>query len=510
MKVSNVSSVSAYGTNFNKSNHKEYINNIQINPMRTATNPLIDKNYGVLQTKTSNVSFKGGLPVPVNNLGNKVNNLFTVIRSNDLIVTAPNYKVAIDSLKENVDKIKTVIKRVFIIEENGLDRTIGFKKNLENKETINLSESILPIKDSKGETGFLKKGETGYLLEGDTVNPGLHEIVINEQKQVKLPVKDYFNFFIEFDKEVDPKIQEINEKSLSKIGISEKKEVKEHKITFSDVGGMDSTIKELKKNILFPIKHPEIKNGKNMRKSVLLYGPPGTGKSFMAEACANEAGAWFKKVNASELDSKWVGESEANWRELFGEAKKNQPSIIFIDEIDAIAKKRGGNDTYGDKTLNTILALMSDSEKKGDQIYMLAATNKKSLLDDAVTRSGRFGLAIEVKNPDLKGTGEILDKYIANEPVAKDFKRDEIVKKLHEEQATGADIAAFAEDARNAALEREKIYEKMDDGTYTPKDMENLRIKNEDFEAAIDILKNNKKDAKPERRPIGFTSGLYQ
>ena len=512
MKVSNINNAPIYGAKFvaSKSQNNNQHSTISVqNNMCSKSNVLMDKNYGVLQTRPMNISFKGGVPsTPIKPLSKKINNLFNVVRANDIILAGPSYDTAINSLKENVSSIKNVIKRVFYVEDASLDKVMGFKKNLDQKEVINLSDQILFIKDSKNQMGFLKKGESGYVLAGDTIDPKKSGIVITDKKEIDYPIKDSITMFVEFDEQVNKQITDINQKSLSQITLEKKEAPKEHKISFSDVGGMQNVIKELKKNILYPIKHPEIKNGKNMRKSILLYGPPGTGKSFVAEACANEAGAWYKKIDASELDSKWVGESEENWRNLFDEARKNQPSIIFIDEIDAIAKKRGGTDVYGDKTLNTILGLMSTTEKQGDEIYMIAATNKRELLDDAATRAGRFGLSIEVNSPDLKGTEEILDKYIANEPVSKDFNKAKFVEKLHSQKASGADIAAAAEDARTAAMDRERIFEKMDEGTYTPKDMENLTIKDEDFDKAFEILKNNRKTT--ERRPIGFNSSLYK
>ena len=509
MKVQNINNAPFYGakipaTKQEQRNHNA--KNVNANVMCPVANVLCDKNYGILQAK--GISFKGGLPTkPMNEVSKKVNNLFNIVKSNDLILTAPSYKEAIESLKENVDNFKTVIKRVFYIEDKALDRTIGFRKNLADREAINLSADPLIIKDKKNQTGFLKQGEIGYLQDGDTVNFGKYGVDIQSHEETILPIKDSFTFFVDLDKEVEPKIKEINEKSLSMMNVEKKAEPKERKIMFADVGGMDNTIKELKKNILFPMKYPEIKNGKNMRKQVLLYGPPGTGKSYIAEACANEAGAWFKKINASQLDSKWVGESEENWRNLFDEARKNQPALIFIDEIDAIAKKRTGQDPYGEKTLNTILGLMSDSEKRGDQIYMIAATNKRNMLDDAMTRAGRFGLAIEAPSPDLKGTGAIFDIYTKTEPLSKDLNKEKIINSLFKEKATGSDIAAAVEDARNSAMERAKIYEKIEEGTYTPEDLENVKLTNDDFTAAIETMKKNKQSS--ERKPIGFLSSQY-
>lgn len=510
MKVMSIQNAPFYGaqisnSQISNSNKKDNMNN---NSMHNVSNVLCDKNYGVLQTKKMNLAFTG--VGPVKDLSHKVNNLFNIVKSNDLIVASPSYEKGVNALKENVNNIKTVVKRVFFIEDKKLDRTVAFRKNLDVKEAINLSEKPLLIKDTKNEAGFLSKGEAGYLVEGDTVNAGGGcEIKIHENPETSLPIKDLFSFFVDLDKEVEPKIQKINENSFAKMTTEKVAEkVKDKKIMFSDIGGMDSTIEELKETIIYPMKYPELTNGRNIDKSVLLYGPPGTGKSLVAEACANESGAWFKKINASQLDSKWVGESEENWTNLFNEARENQPSIIFIDEIDAIGKKRGGPDVYGDKTLNTILGLMSDSEKRGDEIYVIAATNKRNMLDDALTRSGRIGKPIEVPKPDKKGTGDILDIYTAIEPLDKNFDRTAVVDKLYSNGATGSDIALITQKAHKAALKREKIYEKIKSGTYKREDAENLTVKNEDFDNAIESFKNANKDT--ERKPIGFNSSLYK
>ncbi|MCD8377235.1 MAG: AAA family ATPase, partial [Candidatus Gastranaerophilales bacterium] len=367
------------------------------------------------------------------------------------------------------------------------------------------------IKDSKNQMGMLKNGESGYLMDGDTIKLGAKEIPFKEQEQTIFPIKNSFSAFIDFEKEVEPSIEQVNKNSIDKLkGVLNKDVVPQQKeITFASVGGQAEAIKALKKNILYPIKHPELNGGNNMNKSVLLYGPPGTGKSLLAEATANEAGVWHKKINASELESKWVGESEKNWRDLFGEARENQPAIIFIDEFDAVAKKRGGHDVYGDKTLNTVLGLMSDAEKRGDEIYMIAATNNKAALDEAAIRSGRFGIAIEVGAPDLQGVKQTLDIYTKTQPMAKDFNYDAAADKIHKQKATGADIASITKDARNNAIEREQIYDKMDAGTYTPEDMKKLKIKNEDFDKAIETFAKSKNETKKPINPIGFNSPTY-
>ena len=273
MKITNITTTPNYGANFgakNNNNNTNVVSNAKMGKvMCPVRNVLADKNYGVLQVKPMNVSFRGGAK-QFNSVSKKVNNLFNVVKANDLIVTAPSYKVAVDSLKENVNNIKNVIKRIFYVEEPKLNQAIGFRKNLGEKEAINLGKEPLIIKDAKNQSGFIKQGETGYLLDGDTVNVGKHEINIQEHEETILPIKDSFTFFVDLDKEVEPKIKEINEKSLAKINVGEVEKPKEHKIMFADVGGMDGTIKELKKTIIYPMKYPELKTGRNMNKSVLL------------------------------------------------------------------------------------------------------------------------------------------------------------------------------------------------------------------------------------------------
>lgn len=514
MKVTNINNTLTYAANYSAKQRTTNNNKtpmMSVNVSNNMSNPLVDKNYAALQINRKNVAFRG-LPVPTKPLSEKVNSLFNVVRSNDVILAGPSFDNSIKAMKKNLDSFKTVIKRVFFIEDKSLERSVAFKKNLEDKEVVNLSDKPIMIQDSKKKLGFIRKGETGFLLDGDTVKIDKNEIPIKNQETISLPVKDNFTYFVDFDKEVEPTIKQLNKRSIEKMEVKKGEKAVSNKIMFSDVGGQDEAIKELKKNILYPIKYPEIKSGHNMNKSALLYGPPGTGKSLLAEACANESGAWYKKINASELESKYVGESEKNWRDLFNVARNNQPAIIFVDEFDAIAKQRGGQDVYGDKTLNTVLGLMSDVEKNGDEIYMIAATNNRASLDNAATRSGRFGVAIEVGAPDLKGTKQILGIHTKHQPLDKEFKTDAVVERLHKEKATGADIASISESARNNALEREHIYEKMENGTYTPNDMKNLTVKTEDFEKAIDkfVETRNSKSSNGPKHPIGYRSPMYE
>lgn len=224
----------------------------------------------------------------------------------------------------------------------------------------------------------------------------------------------------------------------------------------------------------------------------------------LAEAVANESGASFIKLNGLEMESKWVGESEENWRVLFASAKENQPSIIFIDEIDAVAKQREGSTTsrHDDKVVNQLLTLMSDLEKNGDNIFVIGATNKDELLDEALVRSGRFGKTISVPNPDLEGCRMIFDIHSKDKKLSDDFDRDFFAKELYDTGVNGADIAAVVEDAQTNAYLRNGIFDKMENGTFDYSDIEELTIEPEDFEFALEALKQQKKSSN--KNPMGF------
>ena len=152
-------------------------------------------------------------------------------------------------------------------------------------------------------------------------------------------------------------------------------------------------------------------------RGAILYGPPGTGKTLLAQTLAAESGASMFELCATDLADKYVGESEKNCRELFQKAVDAQPSIIYFDEIDALGKARG-KDQYGDKLLAQFLSLMSDLEKRGDNVFVIGSTNRREDLDSAFTRSGRFSTLLEVKAPDLKGTRQILDIHTTRKRLA--------------------------------------------------------------------------------------------
>ncbi|MFP3307921.1 MAG: AAA family ATPase, partial [Acidilobus sp.] len=177
------------------------------------------------------------------------------------------------------------------------------------------------------------------------------------------------------------------------------------KVTYEDIGGLHEVIAKIRELVELPLRHPELfqRLGIEPPKGILLYGPPGTGKTLLAKAVANESDAYFIAINGPEIMSKFYGESEQRLREIFEEAKKNAPAIIFIDEIDAIAPKR--DEVIGEverRVVAQLLALMDGLEARG-QVIVIGATNRPNALDPALRRPGRFDREIEVPMPDKQG-----------------------------------------------------------------------------------------------------------
>lgn len=309
-----------------------------------------------------------------------------------------------------------------------------------------------------------------------------------------------FSKVFDFTKDSQDIIKRQNTKELKSLVLDTQE--KNKPLTFADIGGQDKAIEELKKGVLYPIKYPEAFENIKVNHGIILTGPPGTGKTLIAESLANESNAFFLKLNGSELKSKWVGESEENLRTLFEGAIENQPSIIVFDEFDSVAKKRDKVDNYSAEFVNQFLSIMSDIEKQGDDVYILATTNKIEMLDDAIMRSGRFGKHIQIGLPDLQGTRQILDIHTAKKPLDESIDKEKLSKKLFEIHATGADIARLSSDAYNNAFERVGIFDKMSNGTFVKSDIDNLKITKEDFEQAI----NNfvKEGQVKERKKIGY------
>lgn len=427
--------------------------------------------------------------------------MFQVARHGDIVVTAKSLKDAQKALKESSGCFQNIIKRFLYVEDENMQGTAAFLRNAHDElEVINPNKFDMFLIDQTGQAP-IKQGESFYVLPGDTVKVNDTDIVIKDKPKADLSLhRHIFSRVFDLTNDVKPAIQKQNLKSI--LSLVKQDGVKGKKLTFADVGGQDKVINDLKKGILYPVKYPEAYENSIVNHGFIMYGPPGTGKTLIAQALANETSANFVKLNGLEMESKWVGESEENWRNLFELARENQPSIIFIDEFDAVAKKRSGKDVYGDKVVNQLLTLMSDVEKNGDDIYVIAATNKLNMLDDAITRSGRFGQHIEVKAPDtLDGILKIFDIHTRNKSLSSDIDKNKLAKELLDMKTTGADISHIVNAANENAFERTGIYKKMEDGSFTKSDIDSLEITSADFSKAVDDFSN--KSGKT-YKPIGF------
>jgi transitional endoplasmic reticulum ATPase len=224
--------------------------------------------------------------------------------------------------------------------------------------------------------------------------------------------------------------------------------------TYENVGGLRTEVQRVREMIELPMKHPEVflKLGIEPPKGVLLHGPPGTGKTLIAKAVANESGANFFSIAGPEIMSKYYGESEQRLREIFEEAQKAAPSIIFIDEIDSIAPKRGEVTGEVERRVVAQLLAMMDGLKERGQVVVIGATNRVDAIDPALRRPGRFDREIEIGVPDRAGRVEILQIHMRNMPVSQDVGLDSLADRTH--GFVGADINALCKEAAMKALRR--------------------------------------------------------
>ena len=226
------------------------------------------------------------------------------------------------------------------------------------------------------------------------------------------------------------------------------------KISYEDIGGLGSQIQRIREMIELPLRFPQVfdRLGVQPPKGVLLYGPPGTGKTVIARAVANETDVYFTHISGPEIIGKFYGESEERLRNVFEEAQSHAPSIIFIDEIDAIAPKReemGGEKQVERRVVAQLLALMDGLESRG-QIVVIGATNIPNTLDPALRRPGRFDREISIPIPDKKGRYEILTIHTRGMPLAADVDLRRLADMTH--GYVGADIEALAKEAAMASL----------------------------------------------------------
>ncbi len=288
-----------------------------------------------------------------------------------------------------------------------------------------------------------------------------------------------FIIYMSFSKE----IVKINKNTKIIIKPALRKFRKEHhRVTYEQIGGLKNQITRLREIVELPLRHPEVfsKIGIDPHKGILLFGPPGCGKTLIAKALAAESNASFYIINGPEIVNKYYGETESKLREIFQKAKESSPSIIFIDEIDAIAPKR--EDTFGDvekRVVAQLLALMDGMSDRGN-VVVLGATNRPDSLDPALRRPGRFDREIEIGIHNMEGRFEILKIHTLGMPLDDDVNLKDISKLLN--GYTGADIKALSREAAMKSIRRYLSEIDLANNREVPSEVLNsIRIKNNDF-----------------------------
>jgi len=241
-------------------------------------------------------------------------------------------------------------------------------------------------------------------------------------------------------------ISENTEVSLSSKAV-ELSDEKIPEITYEDIGGLTDEIKKIRELVEIPLKHPEIfeRLGIEPPKGILLHGPPGTGKTLLAKAVANESDANFILLNGPEIMSKFYGESEKKIRDIFEEAEKTAPAIIFIDEIDAIAPKREDVQGEVERRVVSQLLTMMDGLKSRGKVVVIGATNRPNAIDEALRRPGRFDRELEISVPGKEGRLQVLKIHTRSMPRDKKVNLDEIAGLTH--GFVGADLEALTKEA---------------------------------------------------------------
>ena len=278
---------------------------------------------------------------------------------------------------------------------------------------------------------------------------------------------------------------DVSEKPAEQIEGAGPRQAEAPDITYEDIGGLDDELEQVREMIELPMRHPELFEtlGIEPPKGVLLHGPPGTGKTLMAKAVANEIDAYFTDISGPEIMSKYYGESEEQLREVFDEAEENAPAIVFIDEIDSIAPKRG--ETQGDverRVVAQLLSLMDGLEERG-QVIVIGATNRVDAIDPALRRGGRFDREIEIGVPDKGGRKEILQVHTRGMPLHEDIDLDQYADSTH--GFVGADLESLAKESAMNALRRIRPELDLESDEIDAEVLEHLEVSEDDFKQAL-------------------------
>jgi transitional endoplasmic reticulum ATPase len=336
------------------------------------------------------------------------------------------------------------------------------------------SVTLMPLGDSsitvdKEFCDFVKNRLKGYpVSEGDEISV----VILGNQMDFKV-------------ERVSPKAIVRIERPTKLTIMAEITSDRKPRVTYEEIGGMKEQIKRLREIVELPMRHPEVfaRLGIEPHSGILMYGSPGCGKTLIAKALASESEANFFIINGPEIMNKYYGETEARLRDIFKEARESSPSIIFIDEIDAIAPKR--EEAFGDvekRVVAQLLALMDGMSERG-QVIVLGATNRPESLDPALRRPGRFDREIEIGVPNAEGRLEILQIHTRGMPLSEDIDLQELSSQLH--GYTGADIKALCREAAMKALRRYLPEIDLEGDKISPEILEGMVITNRDFKEGM-------------------------
>ena len=511
MKIQPISEYSYKNNVYKKSNS---VNNSQY---RGDTNnvvnfPNVYHGKDLVKTQTLSFTGTGGLSKAVTDMalqipvGDRIAHVMSNIKLGDVVLLGSDFNKAQTALRKFADKLSLPIKREFYLPDRKLKNNYAFFKHPDgDRHILNINDDVLFIR-ANGTHYSLEPGLSSSIQNGNLIqfldaekNLSEHFHIVDKPKTNLAKLESFFSTVYDYSKDIEGRVKKLNYETLSK-EIQQAKGAP-LKIDFSRIGGQAKAIEELKKGILYPVKYPAAYSADDITRGFILYGPPGTGKTEISRALANEAGINYMYMSGTEFENKYVGESEANVRAFFQSLKECQPSIGVIDEIDAIGKERGDKDVYGAKVVNQILTSLTDLYNSGDNVFILGLTNKYETLDSALKRSERFSKHIKIDAPDKDGIKEILKIHTSGKALDKNVDMDKLSDKLLEVKAVGGDIKFVSKMARENMMNRIGIYKKMEDGTFTPSDMENAVITQEDF---LNAIKQFKDQGKKTTRPIGF------
>ena len=345
------------------------------------------------------------------------------------------------------DRNKGIIQIDGITRENA---SVGIDEKIVINKTTCKQAAKIKLKPVTRSSSLIKADDAKYI--GSLING----LPVTKGDKIKATLFGSGSIYYTITATTPDGVVLIHPDTTVQLELTKENEVKSSKITYEDIGGLGNQVQRIREMIELPLKYPEIfeRLGVEPPKGVFLYGPPGTGKTLIVRAVAQETDAYFINISGPEIMGKYYGESEARVRNIFAEAQAHAPSIIFIDEIDAIAPKRedmGGEKQVEKRVVAQLLSLMDGLESRG-KVIVIGATNIPNSIDPALRRPGRFDREISISIPDKTGRLEILHIHTRGIPLSEDVDMLKIADITH--GFVGADLEALAREAAMTALRK--------------------------------------------------------